>query len=275
MIERKFVAQKLKELQIQDYVTSQLGKVGHSKIEIKKTPLGEKIVIYSSRPGIIVGKKGENIRKLTTTLKNKFKLDNPQIEIGDVQQPLLDASAVADKIAYTLERYGAKRFKFIGYDMLQQIMNAGAIGGEVVISGKVPSARAKSWRFYAGYLKKSGDVAVSHVRKATTIAILKPGVVGIKVSIMPSGIQLPDKIIINPEVKVQVQEMTKDEQEEIKTEEKKKTPKKKKESSEKKEEVKEKKRAPKKKEEKTFEEKKKEEPKETAKEETSEVKEQP
>jgi len=196
MIERKFVAQKLKELQIQKYVVQQLGKIGHSKIEIKRTPLGEKIIIYSSRPGIIVGRKGENIRKLTTALKNKFKLENPQIEIGDVPNPLLDPSAVADRIAFTLERYGAKRFKFTGYDTLKQMLAAGAIGAEVVISGKVPSSRAKTWRFYGGYLKKSGDVAVSQVLKAKTIAVLKSGVIGIQVAIMPPDVKLPDKIII-------------------------------------------------------------------------------
>lgn len=209
MIERKFIAQKVKELQIQQYVVSQLGKIGNSKIEIKKTPLGEKIVIYSNRPGIIVGRKGENIKKLTTTLKNKFKLENPQIEIGEATNPLLDAAAVADKIAFTLERYGSKRFKFIGYDVLKQMIAAGALGGEVVISGKVPSSRAKTWRFLAGYLKKSGDVSVSQVQRACTTANLRSGIIGIKVSIMPPDVKLPDKIIVHdPEIKVEVTDGT-------------------------------------------------------------------
>lgn len=205
MIERKFIAQKVKELQIQQYVVAQLGKIGNSKIEIKKTPLGEKIVIYSNRPGIIVGRKGENIKKLTATLKNKFKLENPQIEIGEATNPLLDASAVADKIAFTLERYGSKRFKFVGYDVLKQMIAAGALGGEVVISGKVPSSRAKTWRFIAGYLKKSGDVAVSQVQHAYTTALLRSGIIGIKVAIMPPDVKLPDKIIIHdPDITVEV-----------------------------------------------------------------------
>lgn len=135
MIERKFVAQKLKERQVQEYVAQSLTKAGHSRVEIKRTPMGEKIIVYTTRPGLIVGRKGENIKRLTQALKKKFNLENPQIEIGDIENPLLDAGAVADQIAYTFERFGPKRFKFIGYDMLRKIMDAGALGAEIVIGG--------------------------------------------------------------------------------------------------------------------------------------------
>ena len=74
MIERQFITQKIKEFQIQEFIAKQLGNSGYSHIEIKKTPLGEKIIIYTSRPGLVVGRKGENIRKLTETLKDKFKM---------------------------------------------------------------------------------------------------------------------------------------------------------------------------------------------------------
>jgi small subunit ribosomal protein S3 len=197
MIERKFVAQKLKERQVQEYVAQSLTKAGHSRVEIKRTPMGEKIIVYTTRPGLIVGRKGENIKRLTQTLKKKFNLENPQIEIGDINNPLLDAGAVADQIAYTFERFGPKRFKFIGYDMLTKIMAAGAIGAEIVIGGRgVPGSRAKSWRFSAGYLKKSGSIAEDEVDKASVTALLKTGAVGVKVLIMHPDIELPDKIRI-------------------------------------------------------------------------------
>ncbi|MFH1210915.1 MAG: 30S ribosomal protein S3 [archaeon] len=197
MIERKFVAQKLKERQVQEYVAQSLTKAGHSKVEIKRTPMGEKIIVYTTRPGLIVGRKGENIKRLTQTLKKRFNLENPQIEIGEIGNPLLDSGAVADQIAYTFERFGPKRFKFIGYDMLSKIMGAGAIGAEIVIGGRgVPGSRAKSWRFSAGYLKKSGNIAQEHVDRATVVASLKTGSIGVKVMIMHPDIQLPDKITI-------------------------------------------------------------------------------
>ena len=199
MIERKFVAEKLKELQVEQFIGEQIGLGKYSKIEIKKTPLGEKVIVYTAKPGLIVCKRGEAIKDLTKVLKTKFKMENPQVEVAEIQSPDLDAQTVAETISTTLEKFGPKRFKAIGYKMLQRIIDAGALGGEIVVSGRgVPGARAKSWRFYAGYLKKSGDVAVEGVKHAMCTANLKSGTVGIKVSIMPPETILPDKIEIKP-----------------------------------------------------------------------------
>ncbi|MDP2909254.1 MAG: 30S ribosomal protein S3 [Nanoarchaeota archaeon] len=237
MIERKFVSDKLREFQVQEYVAATLNKAGHSRVEIKRTPLGEKIIIYTTRPGLIVGRKGENIKRLTIVLKKKFKMENPQIEIGEVENPLLDPWAVADQIAYTFERFGTKRFKFVGYDTLSKILAAGATGAEIVISGKVPSARARRWRFSGGHMKKSGDIAENYVQKAKVVSLLKTGIVGIKVSILPPSVVLPDRIYIKegkkPEIKVEeLKEVPKDMKEMV--------------QEEKEEPVKEKKPAPKK-----------------------------
>ena len=192
MIERQFINQKLKEFYIQEYLKDQFAKTGYSHAEIKRTPLGEKIIIYTTRPGIVVGRKGENIQKLTQTLKKKFKMENPQIEIGEVSNQMLDVNYVADRIVSTLERFGSKRFKSVGYKTLQEVMDSGALGAEIVISGKVPSARARSWRFSAGYLKKSGDIAANHVSKAYGSAKLKSGIIGVQVKIMLPEVILPD-----------------------------------------------------------------------------------
>ncbi|HLC72079.1 MAG TPA: 30S ribosomal protein S3 [Candidatus Nanoarchaeia archaeon] len=195
MIERKFVAQKLKEHQIQEYMASNLAKAGYSHTEIRRTPLGEKVIIYTTRPGLVVGKKGDNIKKLTAFLKKRFKMENPQIEIGDVENPTMDVNYIADRIAFNLERFGSKRFKSIGYKVLQDIIDAGALGAEVVLSGKIPSARARSWRFSAGYLKKSGDIHLNKIKKANLGVNLKSGTIGVKVSIMTPDIELPDKML--------------------------------------------------------------------------------
>ena len=196
MIERKFITENLKELQVQEFISESLKNVGHSKTKLVKTPLGEKIVIYASRPGLIVGRKGENIKKLTNVLKKRFEFENPQIEIAEVENPNLDAQIVAERIASTLERFGIQKFKAIGHKTMQEVMNAGALGIEIKMSGKIPSARAKTWRFYSGYLKKSGDIAQTSVKHANAQAQLKPGTVGIKVSIMPRDIKRPDDITI-------------------------------------------------------------------------------
>ncbi|MFH0798090.1 MAG: 30S ribosomal protein S3 [Candidatus Woesearchaeota archaeon] len=212
MIERKFVAEKMRDLLVQSFMSEQIGKGKYSYFEIKKTPLGEKIIIYTSRPGLIVGKKGENIKNLTQILKSKFKMENPQIEVAEVMSPDLDAQTVAEHVVNTLEKFGPKRFKAVGYKALQKIIDSGAMGAEIVIGGRgVPSSRAKTWRFYAGYLKKSGDIAESKVLKGECVANLKSGSVGVKVSIMHPDTILPDKI--------EIKEIKKPEQVEIKVEE--------------------------------------------------------
>ena len=222
MIERKFVNQKIKEFQIEEYITQSLENVGHSHTKMVKTPLGEKIIIYASRPGLIVGRKGQNIKQLTKTLKKRFDLENPQIEISEVENPNLDANIISEKIVDALEKFGSEKFKAIGHKVMTDVMKAGALGIELIVSGKVPSARAKSWRFYSGYLKKCGDIAVIGVRKSNAQAMLKTGIVGIKVKIMPPDIKLPDDIELVEEKEVKVEQIKQEPQEK---EEKKEKPK--------------------------------------------------
>ena len=194
MIEREFVKAKIKEYQIQEFISESLKNVGHSHTKVQKTPLGEKITVYTSRPGLIVGRKGQNITKLTKTLKKKFNLENPQIEISEVVNPSLDARIVAERIASSLEKFGSKRFKGILHKAMEDTLHSGALGIEIILSGKVPSARAKSWRIFGGYMKKCGDVAQTQVLKAQARALIKSGIIGIKVMIMPSDVKLPDHI---------------------------------------------------------------------------------
>src|SRR3989338_2018683 len=210
MIEREFINQKTKEFYIKKYIEDSLKGVGISQIKLQKIPLGEKIIIFTNRPSLIVGSKGANIRDLTKVLKTKFKLENPQIEINEVKDIFLDAKIVAQRIAGSLERFGSARFKGIGHKVMENVLNSGALGVEIIISGKLPSARARSWRFYQGYLKKCGEIAETGVRKAQASALLKSGVVGVKVAIMPPDIILPDHIEILSEP-VQIIEVVQDE----------------------------------------------------------------
>ncbi|MFH1848741.1 MAG: 30S ribosomal protein S3 [archaeon] len=207
MIERDLLKQKVKEYNIHEYIASNFKRVGHSDTKVQKTPLGEKIIIKASRPGLVVGRKGQNIKKLTNTLSKGFGLENPQIEIAEVDEPNLDAAIVAERIANSLERFGLNRFKGVGHKTMESVMQSGALGVEILISGKVPSSRARRWRFYSGYLKKCGDIAITGVRKAQTTAQLKTGTIGINVKIMPPDVKLPDDIKIIEE-KEEVIEVT-------------------------------------------------------------------
>ena len=205
MIERQIVAQKLKVKQIEDFVFSFLGKLSCSHIKMQRTPLGEKISVHTSRPGLIVGKKGANIKILTDKLKTQFNMENPQLEVIEIQDPYIDAASVARSLISGFERFGAKRFKAMAYHALETSMRAGVRGIEIVISGRgVPGERAKSWRFSAGYLKKSGDISANYMDRCNESCNLRSGTVGIKVSILPPSVVLPDDVTFKTKVKEEV-----------------------------------------------------------------------
>ena len=246
MIERDIVAQKIKEFQIEEHVKDNLTRSGYSKTKLQRTPLGEKIVVHVSRPGMVVGRQGQNIRKLTSELKDKFNLENPQIEVSEVKNIYLDPSIVAEMIVFSLERFGSQRFKGVMHKTLENVLGAGALGVEIILSGKLPSARARSWRVYGGYLKKCGDIAFSGVLKTQAIARLKSGIIGIKVSIMPPDLRLPDKIEFREDLEI-IEEVAVEEEKKTKKKAKKKTAKKKTEKKEEKKEAKPKKKTTKKK----------------------------
>lgn len=192
MIERNIVARQIKEFQIKEFIENFLKDAGFSHAVVKRTPLGEKIMIHTARPGMVVGNSGKNIKDLTEQLREKFELENPQIEIAEVEEPRLNANIVAERIASSLERYGVNKFKSVVHRAVEETMAAGALGIEILLSGKVPGARARTWRVSSGYLKKCGESARENVNIAYKIAKLKSGVVGVIVKIMPPGVVLPD-----------------------------------------------------------------------------------
>jgi len=219
MIEKKIIAAKKIEIAITEFIKEKLGKGKISEIIIERTPIGEKIVIFTSRPGLIIGKGGETIRELTISIKKKFGLENPRIEIAEIQDINFDAQNIADQIANSMERFGPSSFKIISYKMLERIKNAGGLGAEIILGGKLPSERAKQWRFAYGYLKKTGEIDI--VNSAQAVAKTKPGAVGIKVSIVPKGIEIPDHITVESG-KIIIDEIKLEEKKEEKPKKKKK-----------------------------------------------------
>lgn len=197
MIEKKFVEAKKQEFEIKEFIKNKFGKGKISDVKMERTPIGEKIIIYTAKKGLIIGKAYENIQELVSTLKKKFKLENPQIDVVEID-PEFDAQTIADRIALALERLGPLSFKLIAYRELERLAKAGALGAEIRLSGKLPSERAKSWLFSFGYLKKTGEPRYI-VKKAKAVAETKPGVVGIKVSVVPPDAKIPDKIEIKQE----------------------------------------------------------------------------
>lgn len=223
MEEKKFVQFKKDELGVKEFVKGALGKGRIGNVIIEYTPIGEKIIVFTNKPGFIIGRKGEKINELTDTLRKKFDLENPHIEIQEIIKPEFDAQTVADEIALALERFGSLRFKTIAYKALQKIVQVGALGVEIILGGKLPSERAKSWRFSQGYLKKTGETS-KIVDSAKAVAKTNAGVVGVKVNILSPDKKIHDKIEIGQEIKDKIKktkQINKEEKKEEKGAEKK------------------------------------------------------
>jgi small subunit ribosomal protein S3 len=191
-IERKFIEDNIRKLEVKEFLKKELKKCGCGEIDIQRTPLGTRVIVFAQRPGLVIGKKGISIRKLTSILQQKYELDNPQIEVNELEVPELNASVMAKTVASAIER--GIHFRRAAYTTLRRIMDAGARGAEIEVSGKLTSERAKSIKFIDGYVKHCGEPAIMYLREGQAQAAPKPGIIGVKVKIMPPGVKLPDEI---------------------------------------------------------------------------------
>jgi small subunit ribosomal protein S3 len=197
MIERKFIQESIKRVKTRDYVKKTLEKAGIVDVDIQRTTLNTRVGIIAERPGLVIGKRGEGIKDISEKIEKEIGIENPQIEVADVSRPNLEPSVIARTIKRMLER-GTKGKKVIK-TMVAKVMRSGATGVEIIIDGS-PSRgnRSKKERFSAGYLKKAGD-SVKLIREARDIAVMKQGVLGITVRIVPPEVSFPDKIVIKKE----------------------------------------------------------------------------
>lgn len=197
-IKTHFVLKGLQRVGIDEYLDSELKRAGYGGVDIQKTPLGTRFTIYATRPGFVIGRRGKTVRELTENLKRVFAIDNPQIEVAEVEVPEFDAKIMADKLASSLER--GFQYRRAVYSVLRRIMEAGAKGTEITISGKLSSQRARYQKFKDGVVTKCGEPVKTFVREATSPAFMKPGVMGVRVVVMLPG-ELPDKIKVKyPEI---------------------------------------------------------------------------
>ncbi|MHA1630842.1 MAG: 30S ribosomal protein S3 [Candidatus Heimdallarchaeota archaeon] len=189
-----FIKKGVRQARIDEFLARELQRAGYGGVEITKTPLGERITIYASRPGIVIGRRGKNIRMITDILANEYGIDNPQIEVKEVVNPELNPKVMAYTLVSAIER-GVHRRR-AAYSVLRRVLNAGAKGCEIIISGKLTSKRSRHEAYRMGFLAKSGEVGTQYVKTANATAIMKLGTIGVTVSIMRGDIDLPDEITI-------------------------------------------------------------------------------
>ncbi|MFC7073851.1 30S ribosomal protein S3 [Halovenus rubra] len=199
--ELQFIENGLQRTQIDEFFQDELGRAGYGGMDIAKTPMGTQIVLKAEKPGMVIGKGGKNIRKITTTLENEFGLEDPQVDVQEVDEPDLNARIVADKLGNALER--GWYFRKAGHTTIDRIMESGALGAEIVLSGKVTGARSRVEKFNRGYIKHNGEPAEEIVDHGVGKAVMKLGTIGVQVKIIPPDAELPDDFEIYEDVEIE------------------------------------------------------------------------
>jgi small subunit ribosomal protein S3 len=197
-IVKRFITESIKKTEIDEFLQKKLERAGYGGVDLSKTPLGTHVVIYAMRPGIVIGRGGETIKDLAITLEENFKLSNPQISVSEIEVPEFNAYVIASRVASALQR--GVHFRRAGFWALNQVMEAGALGAEIVISGKLRTERARFEKFRAGYFPRCGDPALTYMKKAEAHVQLKPGIIGVRVKLMPPDAKFPDKIKIKEDL---------------------------------------------------------------------------
>jgi len=193
--ERKFIRESTNRILIKEFLIKKVEGAGFGGMTIQRTPMGTRINIIVERPGMVIGKGGTKIKQITSDIRDKFDVDNPQIEIQEAGSAAsLNAQIMAEKLAEALER--GWHFRRAGHSTVRRIMGAGAKGCQVVIAGKLTGARHRTEKFTQGHIKYCGETAKQVMDRGFAVAKLKAGVLGVKVGIMKPDSKLPDEISI-------------------------------------------------------------------------------
>jgi small subunit ribosomal protein S3 len=186
-------------MELDSYLKETLKETGYGGVEIQKTPIGTRITLYVTRPGLVIGRKGVGIKDLTAKLESNFGLSNPQVSVMEIEVPELNPKIMANRIAQLVERGTA--FRRAAMWTLNTVMNAGALGTEVTIAGKLRSERAHFEKHTSGIIPKSGNVADRVVKVGVTSVLTKMGLMGIQLKIALKN-EIPPEFQLNIESKI-------------------------------------------------------------------------
>jgi len=167
----------LNDLQVRKYLEKQLEKASVSRIEIERPAQNAKITIYTARPGIVIGKKGEDVEVLRSTISSMMGVP-VHINIEEVRKPDLDAKLVAQNVAGQLER--RVMFRRAMKRAVQNTMRAGAKGIKIALAGRLGGAEIARTEWY-----REGRVPLHTLRADIDYSPYEAhttyGVIGVKV----------------------------------------------------------------------------------------------
>ena len=212
---------------LNDFLREEIKESGFHRVEISKTPSGTKITLFVTRPGIVIGRKGVGIKQLTEKVESDFGFKNPQISVEEIPKAELSPSVMCNRLASHIERGTA--FRRATMWTLNQIMEAGAMGVQITISGKLRGDRSAFEKHTQGILPRAGNYAKDIVSEDVTHTKTPMGLIGIKIRIARKENVVPEfKLKESSEQKAETQDkkieeetIAKTESEQIKIEEEK------------------------------------------------------
>lgn len=167
--------------ELDEFLEKSLKEAGYAGVDVQKNPVGSRITVFVTRPGLAIGRRGTGIKDLTERVAAKFPLPNPQIAVSEVEFPELNPRIMAARISQIVARGTA--FRRAANWTMNSIMAAGAAGVEIGVAGKLRSDRSHKEKYRMGVVPKSGEASKQVVREATTDVLLKLGLYGIQVKI--------------------------------------------------------------------------------------------
>merc|ERR1712018_1001178 len=201
-----FVRDGLFKAELDEFFKRELAEDGYSGVIVRKSKTCE-VIIIATRPSQVLGEKTRRIRELTAIVNKRWGHEQGQIDlyVERVANRGLSAVAQAESLRYKL--LGGLAVRRAAYGVLRFVMEQGARGCEVVISGKIRGQRAKGMKFTDGMMIHSGfpTKGLGYVDTAVRHVLLRQGVLGVKVKILKphdeSGlngpkIQYPDIVTI-------------------------------------------------------------------------------
>jgi small subunit ribosomal protein S3 len=186
--------ENIRRFLLKEYLMKETKRAGFGGLDIQRTPMGTRVTLTIERPGLVIGRKGGSIKFLESSVEKNFSFDNPKIEVQEVGNPNLNAQIMAEKLASALER--GWHFRRAGHSTVRRIMDAGAKGCQIVISGKLTGQRHRVEKFKEGHIKFCGEPAIQWMQEGFAVAKRKLGVIGVKVQIMDPDAKLPDEVEI-------------------------------------------------------------------------------
>jgi len=203
---RKFVADGVFYAELNEFLQRTLAEDGYAGVEVRVTPIRTEVIIRATRTREVLGEKGRRIRELTSVVQKRFGFRDGSVELfaERVENRGTCAMAQAESLRYKL--LGGLAVRRACYGVVRFIMENGAKGCEVVVSGKLSAQRAKVMKFRDGYMISSGEPKLHYMNEACRHVLMRQGVLGIRVKIMqahdPTGRAgpkqlLPDNVVVH------------------------------------------------------------------------------